>query len=95
MLNPKVGDMVRVSPLKVERVEPGIFVVANGVTLHISFIEEILPRPLQVGDLVNGISSYHHPGAIKAIDGNIAWVRWDDGAYSSFPLESFSRYEPS
>ncbi len=92
MLKPKVGDMVRLKPLLVERVEPGWccdVLVAGGITLNRECVEEILPRPLRVGDRVRylaGVAAQAPIFTILAIDGEDVWMKWSSGEKSDARL---------
>ena len=89
MLKPKVGDLVRLKPLKVANVsDSGCFSTVGTPSLfqwNEFNIEEVLPRPLAVGDRVVRIDTGNPiAGTVKAIDeplGGVreAWVRFDCG----------------
>ena len=87
-VKPKVGDLVRLKPLIVEQAYSGVIdnvIVASGMTLNARYIEEILPRPLAVGDRVmDGLTFLE--GTILAIADDEAWVQWDDKPKQVVPL---------
>lgn len=78
MLKPKVGDLVRLKPFKVTRLNSDYFECYGGTSNGYDSIEEILPRPLAVGDRVQVIrSEYPATGVILAVDKTAAWVCWE------------------
>ena len=83
MLKPKVSDLVRLKPLEVRETYPSVGVYLGGMTVLVydQEIEEILPRPLAVGDRVR-----HHvadlEGRILGIDGSDVWLRTETSCIS-------------
>ena len=80
MLKPKVGDVVRLKPLKVEMVsDSGCFSTTGAMTLfqwNEFDIEEILSRPLAVGDRVRfkeSRSSFAYE--ILGLNDDECWIR--------------------
>lgn len=53
-------------------------------------IVKIEPRPLQPGDKVRA-PNFKVVGAVLAIDGGDAWVRWVDGERSTFAINELER----
>ena len=60
-------------------------------------VEDIIsvePRPLEVGDRVVYEDGYT-TGELRAVEGDFAWVKCDDGGgYSSKPLSNLTRADP-
>ena len=99
MLKPKVGDMVRLKPLLVESVSndaPAYFSTKRpdnySYHVHQDMIEEILPRPLAVGDRVRCEHSYGL-GKIIAVNADVAWLNWDAGGYGTRKLANLTRVD--
>lgn len=76
MLKPKVGDLVRLNPQYVVEVNclDCWFRCYGGETFGFGEIEEILPRPLAVGDRVRHTTA-DVTGVVLGVDGEDAWVR--------------------
>jgi hypothetical protein len=100
---PKPGDRVRLTMegVFVRRGDDGFVVKLDGNVVHYfgpvaqsspTFKIEILEAPIAVGDRVIYLAI---TGAILAIDGDFAWVRWSSGARGGHPLSSLKRIEPS
>ena len=76
-MKPQFGDLVRLTPQRITR-QDGLYVYLGGtdVLIYERDIEEILPRPIGVGNRV-----IHVPtgvtGTVLAIDGDDAWIRAD------------------
>lgn len=79
MLKPKVGDLVRLKPMKVEYVSDSGVGAVGDHSFDLDDIEEILPRPLAVGDIVcfSELKDSDWRGQVVAISGDHAWVSWD------------------
>jgi hypothetical protein len=92
MLNPKVGDMVRLKPQKVSFVcdDESLFLDFTQSRSKTGFsfkeIEEILPRSLAVGDCVRSPTG-QLKGSIKAIHDVFAWVWWDDAGLDTIKID--------
>ena len=78
MLKPKVGDLVRLKPQCVVAISDSGWFSTKGTGLLFQWnefdIEEILPRPLAVGDHVRHTTA-DIPGVVLGVDGEDAWVR--------------------
>lgn len=84
----KAGDLVRLEPLEVAQVADRPAYPFGPIRLHISDggsvwvhrddIEEVLPRPLEVGDRVKHYVAQAVSGVIVAIKGNKIFVDWDE-----------------
>ena len=108
MLKPKVGDLVRLKPFKIiDGTTEGRFALTHDDGYWFSVaeneIEEILPRPLAVGDRVRFVLGAPDcpsdaRGTIVAISGEWAWVRHDGefgGGWSTFNTRYLARAEPA
>ena len=106
MLKPKVGDMVRLKPLLVESVSndaPAYFSTKrpDNYSYHVyqDMIEEILPRPLVVGDRVSFmVGEQDCPsgvrGTIIAVSkSTFLWILRDDDCYETRDASSVRRVE--
>jgi len=92
MLRPKVGDLVRLKLVKVKRVDANQFWIYNqdGIECVSSFdeIDEVIPRAFEAGDrvtyMVDAIGGWAEirSGAVIAIHGGRAWIKWDHGSDS-------------
>ena len=96
MLKPKIGEFVRLSPLRVVAVEADYICCYGGYSFGFDAIEEILPQPLAVGDRVGVKSNPHHEsGEIAAIRDGEAWVFWFSGGSRIVWLSDLIRAEPA
>ena len=104
MLKPKVGDLVRLKPLLVEWVgeeDLSDMLVASGKTLNISYVEEILPRPLAVGDRVIRIDkrhdidkSYDNRATVLGVYKDWVWIVRDlNEALATFRMDELKRID--
>ena len=97
MLKPKVGDMVRLKPFPVVSSDRnGFNVDAIQWQLNFDQIEEILPRPPAVGDLVKRPYEVGPTGTIIAVDEDHVWIKRSGGFHESRLAENIERIdEPS
>ncbi len=85
MLKPKVGDLARLKPREIRRVNGAgdieCYVGGMNVLVYDNEVEEILPRPLAVDDRVRFVDACGDGNilTILAVDGEEAWVKWPDG----------------
>ena len=98
MLIPKVGDMVRLKPMVVDRLSSAEFRVAvsdnESYWIYLEHIEEIIPRPLAVGDRVaNKYDSDAVAGELLAIHGALGWVLLK-GNFITRELTNLVRVDP-
>ena len=82
MLKPKVGDLVRLKPMRVVSVATDYIRCYGGESFGFDSIEDILPRPLAVGDRVRFVlGDPDRPsdarGTVMAVYGEMAWVHHD------------------
>ena len=85
MLKPKVGDLVRLKPREIRRVNGAgdieCYVGGMNVLAYDNEVEEILPRPLTVGDRVQ-IRDQRDKDIIATViglDEEAAWLKWNTG----------------
>ena len=101
MLKPKVGDLVRLKPMKITGFledENRYSIIQYGgywFSVAENEIEEILPRPLAVGDRVSftvGIldRSRSMGGEIAAVRGSYFWVLRDDGMFATLSRDELT-----
>jgi hypothetical protein len=99
MLDPRAGDLVRLKPVRIDRISvcDGAVRTTCGASFPIELVEEILPRPFAVGDCVRqaGIKDGISRGAIVAIDNRKAWVQWYTGANTVHSIEELRRINES
>lgn len=93
MLRPKVGDLVRLKPLVVSSSSandenPAIQYFGTKRSddyeffVYVDMVEEILPRPLAVGDRVRHLRASECRGTIVAILDLDAFIDWDATPYA-------------
>ena len=102
MLKPKIGDMVRLKPLVVYTTYDGEYQCVKlqagriddlGETwIKADLIEEILPRPLAVGDRVRvdsraRVDSPPTYARLRAIHNGYGWIEWTSGSLCTYPLD--------
>lgn len=97
----KVGDVVHVRGVVTDVIGPdggdarSLFTVGfTELESADAWPEEIVhvePRALQVGDRVKRPVFRNTGGEIRAIDGNIAWIKHDDGIYANANLAELER----
>ena len=95
MLKPKVGDLVRLKPMKVVDVNSTEFKVgpeSDPYWLRNEDIEEILPRPLAVGDQVR-VGAGIGAGEIVGLHGAWAWVFFKVGGFESYEIRRLTRID--
>lgn len=99
VMNIKLGDIVHVrgrvistSPFGHPFIKFCSSNPINSVCVDESEIVHVEPHQLQVGDRVNirGCKDSNE-GEIIAIDDGVAWVRWQSGDHSSWPLDYLER----
>ena len=105
MLKPRVGDLVRQKPMRVTRVyastgvSDGWVECSNGTCLGFGEIEEVLPRPLAVGDRVSFMVA--EPDCPSGVRGTVLavskstflWILRDDDCYETRDASSVRRVE--
>ena len=97
MLKPKVGDLVRLKPMKVLSIGEDDSVYLQDEfswNRHEAYnnIEEILPRPLAVGDRVR-VGAGNNPGEIVGLHGAWAWVFFKSGGFESYEIRRLTRID--
>ena len=94
----KVGDMVRLKPVLVAKLGsindmPTIRCILPGANSYAwishDLVEEVLPRPLAVGDRVVSKDG-RHVGTVAAICDVYAWVK-ADGSFGTYSLAGLTR----
>lgn len=97
MLEPRAGDLVRLKPVRIDRISAcdGAVRTTFGASFPIELVEEILPRPFAIGDIVRYYdSSITFPEIrILAIDGDVAWIKWASGDRSVALLSVLRRID--
>ena len=87
MLKPNIGDLVRIKPMEVVRVDnDGFFhTIFEGMYFMWpeSAIDAILPRPISVGDRVRHMEVKDCLGNVVAIKNGKAFVDWDAKPYAT------------
>ena len=95
MLKPKVGDLVRlkVNVTQIDRAGQ-IQAYIGGCDCYINDedIEEILPRPLAVGDRVR-VGAGNGAGEIVGLHGAWAWVFFKVGGFESYEIRRLTRID--
>lgn len=101
-MKPKVGDLVRLKPIRIVRVETDHVICYGGESFGFDAIEEILPRPIAVGDRVSFLASRSDcpssvRGKILAVQqttrGTYAWVERDDGVFATLHETALTRID--
>lgn len=95
MLKPKVGDMVRLKLLIIRDFSADdLFVYfENGQRARVDQIEEVLPRPLAVGDRVRTPFTQSPKGTILAFCDAWAWVFWDGATFGTYETKDLTRID--
>ena len=95
MLKPKIGDLVRLKPVIVSKVNDKYFTINRGrdyFDIFLDMIEEILPRPLAVGDRVR-VGAGNGAGEIVGLHGAWAWVFFKIGGFESYEIRRLTRID--
>ena len=80
----KIGDKIKLKPLKVEAVSDTSYsIIASGLTFNRSYIESVSPRAFVVGDRVQMRGQFDEGtfATVIGIDEDVAWLKWTVHGY--------------